>query len=109
MEPVFETEGNCLNILLPGELDHPASDLIRQESDRIMAKIYIKTISFDFQRTTFMDSSGIGLIMGRYRAMGMRQGCIRAVNVSSYITKLLHLSGVHKYMEISSTAEVSEK
>lgn len=100
MNPLFETEGACLTILLPKELDHPASDSIRKETDSIMAKTYIKTIVFDFEKTGFMDSSGIGLIMGRYRALGMRSGCIRAVHVSSYIEKLLHLSGVHRYMEI---------
>lgn len=47
-----------------------------------------------------MDSSGIGLIMGRYRAMGMRGDCIRATGVSAYIEKLLHLSGVYKFVEI---------
>ena len=44
MKPVFETTGTCLNIKLPEELDHPASELIRRESDRIMGKIYIRTI-----------------------------------------------------------------
>lgn len=100
MEPVFETSGTCLKIFLPAELDHPASDTIRREADRIMGKIYIRTINFDFGQTTFMDSSGIGLIMGRYRALGMRSGCIKASNVSRYITKLLRLSGVHKFIEI---------
>ena len=68
------------------------------ETDRIMGQTYIKTIIFDFEETTFMDSSGIGLIMGRYRALGMGKGCIKAVNVSSYVEKLLHLSGVHKFI-----------
>lgn len=101
MEPEFETEGTCLTIRLPGELDHPASEHIRRESDRIMGKIYIRSIVFDFSRTTFMDSSGIGLIMGRYRALGMGKGCIRAIHVSAYIHKLLRLSGVHKFVEIA--------
>lgn len=100
MDSLFRTEGACLTIFLPKELDHPASDTIRKESDRIMNKMYIRTIVFDFEKTGFMDSSGIGLIMGRYRALGMRGGCIRAVHVNSHIDKLLHLSGVHRYMEI---------
>ncbi|MDO4308317.1 MAG: anti-sigma factor antagonist [Eubacteriales bacterium] len=100
MNPLFETEGACLTIFLPKELDHPASDMIRKESDRIMNKTYIKMIIFDFGNTGFMDSSGIGLIMGRYRALGMRGGCIRAVHVNGHIDKLLHLSGVHRYVEI---------
>ena len=88
MKPVFETTGTCLNIKLPQELDHPASELIRRESDRIMGKIYIRTICFDFGDTEFMDSSGVGLIMGRYRALGMRSGCMKACHVSGYIEKL---------------------
>ena len=68
----FEKSGTVLTVHLPAELDHPASELIRRESDRIMGKIYIRTICFDFGNTVFMDSSGVGLIMGRYRALGMR-------------------------------------
>lgn len=100
MNPIFEAEGTCLTIILPQELDHPVSDEIRRESDKILEGTYIRTIVFDFKETAFMDSSGIGLIMGRYRALGMRNGCIRAIHANSHIVKLLHLSGVYKYMEI---------
>ena len=47
-----------------------------------------------------MDSSGIGLIMGRYRALGMRSGCMKACHVSGYIEKLLQLSGVSRFLEL---------
>ena len=97
---VFEVQGNCLTVHLPEEVDHPVSEDIRKESDNIMRKKYIRTMIFDFSETMFMDSSGIGLIMGRYRAMGMRGDCIRATGVSAYIEKLLHLSGVYKFVEI---------
>ena len=105
MESMFEIQGNCLVVRLPGELDHPVSDHIRQESDAIMRKTYIRTIIFDFSKTQFMDSSGIGLIMGRYRALGMRGDCIRAVHTCAHIRKLLRLSGVCRYMEISEDSE----
>ena len=105
MKPVFETTGTCLNIKLPEELDHPASELIRRESDRIMGKIYIRTICFDFGNTVFMDSSGVGLIMGRYRALGMRSGCMKACHVSGYIEKLLRLTGVSSGSSILRPAE----
>ena len=86
MKPVFETTGTCLNIKLPQELDHPASELIRRESDRIMGKIYIRTICFDFGDTEFMDS-----------------GCMKACHVSGYIEKLLRLSGVSRFLEVEKT------
>ena len=100
MKSVFEVQGNCLTVHLPEEVDHPVSEDIRKESDNIMRKKYIRTMIFDFSETMFMDSSGIGLIMGRYRAMGMRGDCIRATGVSAYIEKLLLLSGVYKFVEI---------
>lgn len=100
MEPMFQLEGSCLTIALPKELDHPVSEAIRKESDRIIADTYIHGIILDFRDTEFMDSSGIGLIMGRYKALGMRRGCVGAVNVNSHVNKLLHLSGIHKYVEI---------
>ena len=100
MENMFEIAGTTLRIKMPEDVDHPVSDHVKKETDRIMDLTYIRTMIFDFADTEFMDSSGIGLIMGRYRAMGMRGDCIRATGVSAYIEKLLHLSGVYKFVEI---------
>ena len=64
MKNRFEIQGNCLTVHLPREVDHPAADEIRRESDNILRKNYIRTMVFDFSETMFMDSSGIGMIMG---------------------------------------------
>ena len=101
MNELFEFKDAILTVHLPQDLDHP-------KSDRIMSRTYVKRIVFDFENTEFMDSSGIGLIMGRYRALGMGQKCIMAVNTGSHIDKLLHLSGVHRYMEIQRAEEEGE-
>lgn len=101
MDLAFQKDGTCLRVALPEELDHPVSDKIRKDTDKIINETYIRTLVFDFQNTNFMDSSGIGLLMGRYRVLGMKNGCIRAENVNAHIEKLLHLSGVHKYIQIS--------
>lgn len=98
MNDIFETNGTILIIHLPEEVDHFVCDYIRKETDRIMGRIYIRTIHFDFQNTTFMDSSGIGLIMGRYRALGMRKNSVRGINVKNSIQRILRLSGLHKYI-----------
>lgn len=105
MSDLFEVNDAVLTVHLPQDLDHLQSDMIRKETDRIMRRTYVKKIIFDFENTEFMDSSGIGLIMGRYRALGMGQKCITAVNTDGHIDKLLHLSGVHRYMEIQKKGE----
>ena len=91
MESVFEVSGTVLTVRLPEELDHPVSDNIRRESDRIIGHKYIKNMVFDFSKTVFMDSSGIGLLMGR---------CIQIIHANSHITKLLRISGISRYIEI---------
>lgn len=105
----YERVGTVLTVHLPAELDHPVSDEIRRDSDRIIGHEYIKNMIFDFSETVFMDSSGIGLLMGRYRALGMRGKCVQVINVNSYIAKLLRLSGVGRYIEICTTQETAEK
>lgn len=109
MDAMFDMQGAVLTVHLPADVDHPISDQVRKESDRIMGSMYVRTMVFDFDKTDFMDSSGIGLLMGRYRALGMRQGCIRAVQVSSHIDRLLHLSGVHRYIEIQKSEGEEKK
>lgn len=101
MNEMFQIQGTCLTIRLPGELDHPNAERIREETDRLMERHYVKKIVFDFQNTTFMDSSGVGVIMGRYRALGLQGGSIRAEHVGDRIYKILQLSGVHRFIEIS--------
>lgn len=100
MEGIFTLEQTCLTIRLPKELDHLVTDELRRESDRIMDRNYVRRILFDFQDTEFMDSSGIGLIMGRYRALGMGRECICAIHVNDYIRRLLRLSGLQRYLKI---------
>lgn len=105
MEEMFKTEGAVLTVFLPGDVDHPVTDQIRKETDRIMGRMYIRKIVFDFSDTEFMDSSGVGLLMGRYRALGMRKDCIQAIGVNRHIERILHLSGLHRYIGIQKTEE----
>ncbi len=108
MKEMFQMQGACLTIRLPKELDHPNADWIRKETDRLMERRYVKKIVFDFADTTFMDSSGIGVIMGRYRALGLQGGSIRAEHVGDRIYRILQLSGVHRFIEISREKESEE-
>lgn len=96
----FQVEENCLTVFLPGELDHRQAEAIRVEADQLIERKHIKHVIFDFSKTEFMDSSGIGVMMGRYRKMQLLGGDVWAANVSQRLRKILTMSGVLKIIQI---------
>ena len=105
----YQVQENCLTIYLPREVDHHNAEEMKREADAVIDRNHIKYVIFDFEKTDFMDSSGIGLLMGRYRALGMRGKCVQVMNVNSHIAKLLRLSGVGRYIDICKTQEAAEE
>ena len=96
----YEEQENCLTIFLPGELDHHNAEEIRKRSDYLIDQNHIRYVIFDFTDTTFMDSSGIGVIMGRYKRIYMLGGEVCAVHTSERMKKILTMSGVTRIMQI---------
>lgn len=96
----YQVQGNCLTIFLPHEVDHHNAEEIRRESDRLIEKHHIRYVIFDFRETNFMDSSGIGVIMGRYKRLYMMGGEVCAVHTSDRVKKILTMSGTAKIMHI---------
>ena len=96
MEKIFVIKGTNLTIHMPKELDHHNAEEIKREADRLLGTRNIRSIIFDFEKTSFMDSSGIGLIMGRYKQMQMISGTLRVTNVPNYIKRVIRLSGLDK-------------
>lgn len=100
MEELFQVKGSILTIRIPEELDHHSAEKIREGSERILEGQRIREVIFDFGDTRFMDSSGIGMIMGRYRSMNQMGGSVRAVHVKERVAKILQLSGIYKVIPI---------
>lgn len=100
MEQVFAISGTTLTVHLPSELDHHNSEKIRTEADRLIRTRNIRSVQFDFSRTVFMDSSGIGMIIGRYKTMRFMGGTVIAVRVSESMRRILTLSGIYKVIDI---------
>ena len=96
----YEVQENCLTIFLPKDLDHHNAEKIKRGSDRLIQSCNIRRIIFDFRKTSFMDSSGIGLIMGRYKNMRFMGGAVAAVHVNERILRILTLSGIYKVIDI---------
>lgn len=96
MKTAYKVFGNTLIINLGSELDHHNASIIREKSDKHIYSGQIKNIIFDFTNTDFMDSSGIGVIMGRYKLVGGIGGKVSIVNVNSRINRIFQISGLHK-------------
>lgn len=85
-----------LTAYLIGEIDHHSAKEIREEIDGAAARSRPKEMILDFREVTFMDSSGIGLVMGRYAVMQELGGVLRAVNMSGHIKKVMKLAGLDR-------------
>ena len=100
MDELLDVKEGILRIYVPEELDHHWAEKIRIETDRIMAQQNIRQILFDFRKTVFMDSSGIGVIMGRYRNIRLLGGYVKAVHVGEQVDRILRISGIYKVITI---------
>lgn len=96
----YQVQENCLTVFLPQEVDHCNSEEIRKNADTIIEHNHIKYVIFDFGDTDFMDSSGIGVIMGRYKIVYLLGGEVWAVNTNERIKKILTMSGMAKIVQI---------
>ncbi|MCM1272766.1 MAG: anti-sigma factor antagonist [Clostridium sp.] len=92
----FEISNHVMIYYLPKELDHFSADRIKRKTERVFEKNDVKYLIFDFEKTTFMDSSGIGLITGRYRKVHDDGGSVFVINVCPAIDKVLTMSGIYR-------------
>lgn len=99
MENNFNVMGAWLRIRVPKELDHHNAEIIRKEADRYIDRENIHSIIFDFEDTEFMDSSGIGTIMGRYKKVKLTGGDVIAVHINERIERIFLLSGLNKIVK----------
>ncbi|MCM1183941.1 MAG: anti-sigma factor antagonist [Roseburia sp.] len=96
----FAIIDNYLCIRMPREVDHHGAAGIRESADRLIMDDKVRNIVFDFEDTTFMDSSGIGIIIGRYRKISCFGGKVYAINASDRVRRLLKASGMSAIIEV---------
>ena len=87
-------KNNILTVYLSGEIDHNRAADNRASIDSRINSIRPKRLELDFSKVSFMDSSGIGLIMGRYRAVGLIGGDLKIKNIPENLSRIIELSGV---------------
>ena len=88
-----------LLVRLKGELDHCSAQSIRRELDRLIDDPGVKKLVLDMEEMTFMDSSGIGVILGRFRALSLRGGTVAVKNMNPQVEKVFLLSGMNQVIK----------
>lgn len=101
MQIKMEKIGTTLVVKVTGEIDHHTSAELREEVDREIGLRNIVNLVLDFDGVPFMDSSGIGVIIGRYKQIQARGGKTMLIRVQPQVDKILELSGLKKILECS--------
>jgi stage II sporulation protein AA (anti-sigma F factor antagonist) len=101
----FKVIKNCLVIKPTGEIDSHYADILKKEIDEAIYKTGVKNIIFDFSSVDFMDSSGIGLVAGRYKYTLRTGGITAAACVNSRLMKIMTLSGLLKIIPVKNSVE----
>ncbi len=98
---VFADGGNVLTATLVGEIDHHSAKGQREEIDAMLFRCKPEVLVLDFSLVKFMDSSGIGLIIGRSEIACEMGIAVRLCGLNPTLKKLIRLSGVEKLKNIS--------
>ena len=102
MKIKYELQEPNLIVKVPKELDHHFAEILRTEVETLIQVYHIRKLVFDFAETEFMDSSGIGVLIGRCRTLGVCNGVVYAKNLNQRVEKIFRASGLGKMICIIS-------
>ena len=90
------SDGRLVTAHIIGDIDHHNAREMRETIDDAVLKAQARALELDFRDVTFMDSSGIGLVMGRYKLMQEVGGSLRVVNIAGHLKKVMMLAGLDR-------------
>lgn len=100
MDVRFDVTNNNLIIRIDGDIDHHTCEEIRNKVDQEISRRNHKNIIFDMKNVNFMDSSGIGVIIGRYKLIMNSGGITAMINVKPQIKRVYEICGLKKIIPI---------
>ncbi len=95
----YQKRGDTATARLFGELDHSSALSVRNSIDAIIADRHVRRIIFDLSGLNFMDSSGLGVIMGTYKRLAARGGEVAVKNVPAAINRIFDISGIYSIVK----------
>lgn len=96
MSVKLDTVGEVLTARLGGELDHHSAKEMRESIDNAIELNMPSLLILDFGEVNFMDSSGVGLVMGRYRILQKTGAELHITGASAQIHRMLRLAGIER-------------
>ena len=99
MKTTAKRRGGVTVVRLIGELDHAAAPKLAKELDQYLNNAEIKDLRLDLKDLTMMDSSGIGVLMGRYKRMKAKGGVVSVCHMNKSIEKVMQLSGLFQILK----------
>ena len=95
MDVTVKKHGRLMEVFPEGELDQHSAAGLRERLDAELMDKRIDRIEYDLKAVTFMDSSGIGVLLGRYRTLAARNGTMDIKNARRSVEAILRMSGVY--------------
>ena len=99
MEINAQKRGSGLVASLVGELDQHNAEKARIMLDTMLRDITIRDLTLDLSGVTFMDSAGLGVVLGRYKTIHMRGGRVIVTGVSAPVDRIFRMSGIYTLVE----------
>lgn len=101
MEIKFSEKDKLLVLKITEEIDEYQVQEMRRKADYEIERYMPKKVIFDFNNVTFMDSAGIGLIIGRYKFTNMLGGKFEVANLTKSVERIFEMSGILKLIPVT--------
>ena len=95
----YEKKKQTLIVRIRRDLDHSACSRLKKQMDELLGDASVRRLVFDLRDVEFMDSSGIGFIIGRYKLMARRGGSVAVVNADARMNRIFEMSGLYQIVE----------
>lgn len=96
----FDQKEDKLIVKMAGELDHHSAEEVRNVIDDRLDRENLNKLILDFTKVNFMDSSGIGVVIGRYKKLSLKDGKVCITNVQEPVRRVFELSGMFKIVNL---------
>ena len=100
MECIYVPKDKLLTLKISEEIDEHSTEKLRRKIDNEITRFLPRKVIFYFSNVSFMDSAGIGMLLGRYKVIKMLGGQLELINVNKQIEKVFEISGILKIIPL---------